>query len=238
MEKLKLFFSLTLKKPIYKDWVLYLFIFGLLSTLTIPVFGALFSLIFFLWLPSKIRSLISWALTANKPEAKAKVREKYEADKIERVKKRAHQGVLRDLEEVERANKLKREKELRDLEKVERANKLKREKELRDLAKTPIQIESERRKQEANDARIARRQAKAALEAAPKTASNPGFKVGALRANNNTFLLNCSHTLYAGGFGDLTRVNSRVYCSVCKDERRVTRKLGTGESGSRDGIFS
>ena len=220
MEKLKLFFSLTLKKPIYKDWVLYLFIFGLLSTLTIPVFGALFSFIFFLWLPSKIRSLISWALTANKPEAKAKVREKNEADKIERAKKRAHQEVLRDLEKVERASKLKREKELRD------------------LAKTPIQIESERRKREAKDARIARRQAKAALEAAPKTASNPGFKVGALRAKNNTFLLNCSHTLYAGGIGASTRVNSRVYCSVCKDERRVTRKLGTGESGSRDGIFS
>ena len=202
MEKLKLFFSLNLKKPIYKDWVLYLFIFGLLSTLTIPVFGALFSFIFFLWLPLKIRSLISWGFAANTPEAKAKVREKYEADKIETAKKRAHQ------------------------------------KELKDLAKTPIQIERELKIKEQKDARIARKQNEAALEAAPKTASNPGFKVGALRSNNNTFLLNCSHTLYAGGFGDLTRVNSRVYCSVCKDERRVTRKLGTGESGSGDRIFS
>ena len=202
MEKLKLFFSLNLKKPIYKDWVLYLFIFGLLSTLTIPVFGALFSLIFFLWLPSKIRSLTSWAFAANTPEAKAKVREKYEVDKIETAKKRAHQ------------------------------------KELKDLAKTPIQIERELKIKEAKEARIARKQNKASLEAAPKTASNPGFKVGAIRGGNNTFLLNCSHTLYAGGLGDLTRVNSRVYCSVCKDERRVTRKLGTGESGSSDGIFS
>ena len=183
MEKLKLFFSLTLKKPIYKDWVLYLFIFGLLSTLTIPVFGALFSFIFFLWLPSKIRSLTSWAFAANTPEAKAKVREKYEADKIETANKRAQQ------------------------------------KELKDLAKTPIQIERERKIKEAKDARIARKQNKAALEAALKTASNPGFKVGALRANNNTFLLNCSHTLYAGGFGDLTRVNSRVYCSVYRGAR-------------------
>jgi len=87
MEKLKLFFSLNLKKPIYKDWVLYLFIFGLLSTLTIPVFGALFSFIFFLWLPSKIRSLISWGFAANTSEAKVKVREKYEVDKIETAKK-------------------------------------------------------------------------------------------------------------------------------------------------------
>ncbi len=75
-----------------------------------------------------------------------------------------------------------------------------------------------------------KRQELAAKASEPKSASNPGYKIGAFRSARNTFLLNCSHTIYGGGIGSSsTGVNSAVWCDVCKAERNITRQLGTGE---------
>jgi len=195
MKTLKQFLQLDMKKPLYKDWVIYLFLFATLSVFSadkaiVSTQTILICICVFLWLPSKLRLILKWALAANNPQAKAAANKKM-------------------IEEKQlRANLKKSKEEARQSQQASRREK--------NLVKRQERVEKKERAALTNPVR--------------KTESNPGFKVGKNSAFHMSYLLNCSHTILAGSFNDRPlRVGARVYCTVCKEERIVTRRIGTGQ---------